>query len=637
MKTVRADVLDILRRAVGRDDATDAQLLERFLAERNEDAFRELVCRHGPMVRGVCRRLIGHLDDADDAFQAVFLVLARKGHVVRPRSAVGNWLHGVAYRTALEARTITRRRAVREKQVGDMPQPRTLRSETEPDLKALLDAELARLPERYRLPVVLCELEGRSRKDAARQLGVPEGTLSSRLAAARKMLASRLARRGLACAGAALALPAEAAVPAALITATTQVAVAANTAAPFVAALSERVVKTMLLAKLKLVSALLLTVCAATFGIVRQIPGPAVARPAEVPTAPIVAAAPEEPPAELPKRKEPEPEAKESSGWRARMLIRTWVSQIAFTADGRRLATGGPGEAELWDVTARKEHEPETFMFKMKELVTVQSVAFSPDGKLLAFGDDAGTVRIWDVVGKRELFSTSEHSATSTGLAFSRDGTLLAGVGKDGRLVVWHRLVGDVNVGVTWASIGRVEPAKDAPVTLTTVAYSPDGRLLVIGSANGTTTAYEVASLKIVWQTRFHNKRGVTSIAFSPDGKLVATCGTDERIELIDARTGKLAREIRGGSQVASVAFSEDGKTLAAAGTVEEGRGDSAVAVALWEPATGKELARLKTTLESAHMIAFSPDGKRLAVIGRERPGVANKWGGIIYVWEREK
>src|SRR5262249_7313898 len=143
----------------------------------------------------------------------VFLVLARKGNSIRSGAALGNWLYGVAYRTALEARSTARRRAAREKQVVDMPHPPTPSTSCEPDLKELLDAELARLPDRYRLAVVLCELEGRSRKDAARQLGVAEGTLSSRLATARKLLAARLTRRGLACVGATLALTVEAAVP----------------------------------------------------------------------------------------------------------------------------------------------------------------------------------------------------------------------------------------------------------------------------------------------------------------------------------------------------------------------------------------------------------------------------------------
>jgi WD40 repeat protein len=279
-------------------------------------------------------------------------------------------------------------------------------------------------------------------------------------------------------------------------------------------------------------------------------------------------------------------------------------------------------------------------MFKLKELVTVQSVAFSPDGKLLAFGDDSGTLRIWDVAGKRELFSASDHSATLNALAFSPDGTMLASVGKDGRLIL--RAGSGRGNAASWEQVRAV--TQKGPAALTTVAFSPDGRQVVIGNADGDAMAYDVASLKIIWLTK-RQKRGVAAVAYSPDGKLVATCGNDGLVELIDARSGKLVRELRDTARIASVAFSPDGKTLAAAESVEEAQGDrgpgganreTTVVVKLRDPSTGQETAILKTTLESARMVAFSPDGKRLAVIGRERPGVANKWSGIIYVWERE-
>jgi RNA polymerase sigma factor (sigma-70 family) len=163
-------------------DLTGAAMLACFIERHDEAAFEALVRRHGPMVLGVCRRVIGNHHDAEDAFQATFLVLVRKAACVRPRELVGHWLYGVAYRTALEARGRIARQRAKEQPVYDLPQP-----EAEPDspwqeLRPFLDRELARLPERYRLPVVLCDLEGGSRRDVARRLKVPEGTLSSRLA-----------------------------------------------------------------------------------------------------------------------------------------------------------------------------------------------------------------------------------------------------------------------------------------------------------------------------------------------------------------------------------------------------------------------------------------------------------------------
>ena len=181
--------------------ATDGELLARFIASRDEPAFAELVRRHGRLVFGVCRRVTGNHHLAEDAFQAVFVVLATKAAAIRPPAAVAGWLHGVACRTALRARTMSDRRRRRETAVGALPEassPAPHVMQDTPDAVALLDEEIARLPDHYRLPVVLCELEGVGRKDAARRLGINEGTLSSRLAAARKALADRLRQRGVA-------------------------------------------------------------------------------------------------------------------------------------------------------------------------------------------------------------------------------------------------------------------------------------------------------------------------------------------------------------------------------------------------------------------------------------------------------
>src|SRR5262249_38234069 len=158
-----------------------------------------------PVGLGLGRRVLGHAQDGEDAFQATFLVRARKAASAVPRGAVGNWLYGVAYRTALAARSMCARRRQRERPLDNVPHPQTEPQEPRSDVLAALDRELTRLPDKYRQVVVLCELEGRTRKEVARQLGLPEGTLSWRLAAARKMLARRLARYGPEVAGATLA------------------------------------------------------------------------------------------------------------------------------------------------------------------------------------------------------------------------------------------------------------------------------------------------------------------------------------------------------------------------------------------------------------------------------------------------
>jgi RNA polymerase sigma factor (sigma-70 family) len=268
------EVLLHLRRAVLLADGaglTDGQLLEGFVSRRDQAGLAALVHRHGPMVWGVCRRVLGNHHDAEDAFQATFLVLVRKAASVIPREVVANWLYGVAYRTALKARATVARRKGRERQVTEMPEPEAARQDLCGDLQPLLDEELSRLADKYRAVLVLCDLEGKTRKEAARQLGVPEGTVAGRLARARALLAKRLAQRGVTLSGAALAAvlsqEAAAGVPAAVVLSTIKAAglFAAGRAATGVisakaVALTEGVLKSMSLTKLETVVAVMLVV-----------------------------------------------------------------------------------------------------------------------------------------------------------------------------------------------------------------------------------------------------------------------------------------------------------------------------------------------------------------------------------------
>jgi RNA polymerase sigma factor (sigma-70 family) len=268
-----------LRRAALLQDGagmSDGQLLQCFLSGGEEAAFAALVQRHGPMVLGVCRRVLQNAHDAEDAFQATFLVFLRKAASILPREYVGNWLYGVAYRTALKARTLAAKRRVKESQVRTMPKREPLETEVWHDLQPLLDQELNRLPDKYRVPVVLCDLEGKSRKEVARQLGWPEGTLSGRLARARRLLARRLGRCGITLPAGALAAlisanAAAAAVPPPLLASTLQAAIlasagttlAAGAISTRVAFLADGVVKSMLISRLKTAGLLL-----AAFGLI---------------------------------------------------------------------------------------------------------------------------------------------------------------------------------------------------------------------------------------------------------------------------------------------------------------------------------------------------------------------------------
>jgi RNA polymerase sigma factor (sigma-70 family) len=249
---------------------TDGQLLEDYLDHQDAVALAALVQRHAPMVWGVCRRALANYYDAEDAFQATFLVLVRKAASIVPRGMVANWLYGVAQQTALKARATAARRRGREKQVAEMPDPGVVEQEFWGDLQALLDEALSRLPDKYRVVLVLCDLEGKARKEAARELGWPEGTVAGRLARARALLAKRLARHGPTVAGGALAaaLSQGASAPAAVVSSTIQAAsllaagpaVSSGLISAKVIALSEGVLKTMLVTKIKSAMAVVLVI-----------------------------------------------------------------------------------------------------------------------------------------------------------------------------------------------------------------------------------------------------------------------------------------------------------------------------------------------------------------------------------------
>jgi RNA polymerase sigma factor (sigma-70 family) len=284
MATAQMDtVIRHLRRAVLRQDGagrTDGQLLASFIDQKDEAAFEALVRRHGPMVFGVCRRVVGNHHDAEDAFQAIFLVLARKASSVRPRERLANWLHGVALRTAMKAKAMTAKRRGREKQVTEMPEPEAAQQDQWRDLQPLLDQELNGLPENYRLPILLCDLEGKTIKEAAQQLGWPQGSLAGRLARGRKLLAKRLACRGVVLSAGSLAAVsqnvASAGVPTSLMSSTVKAAamIAAGQATVAgavpakVAALTEGALKSMMLTKLsKAAVAGLVVLCLCGLGI----------------------------------------------------------------------------------------------------------------------------------------------------------------------------------------------------------------------------------------------------------------------------------------------------------------------------------------------------------------------------------
>jgi RNA polymerase sigma-70 factor (ECF subfamily) len=251
---------------------SDGQLLDLYAEGQDQAAFEAIVRRHGPMVMGVCRRVLADHHDAEDAFQATFLVLFRKARAIAARELLANWLYGVAYNMARKARAAAAKRRLREKQITEtlereVPQ----REEIRRDLLLLFDRELSRLPDRYRLPIILCALDGKAQKDAAKQLGWPIGTVSGRLARGKMILAKLLARHGLSLSTVSMVTLlsqdlASAAVPVSVVSATLKAAARiarghalSAVVSSKVAILTEGALRSMLLTRLKIVTPVLVT------------------------------------------------------------------------------------------------------------------------------------------------------------------------------------------------------------------------------------------------------------------------------------------------------------------------------------------------------------------------------------------
>ena len=271
-------------------EPSDRQLLRHYAASGDEAVFEVLVRRHAALVWGVCRRLLAQEHDAEDAFQATFLVLLRKAGAVRFQESVAGWLHAVACRVARKARVAAARRRSHEGQAEVRPVSDPFAAVEWQDLRPVLDEELARLPAKYRAPVVLCHLEGLTYAEAARRLGWPEGTVSGRLARAREKLRTRLAGRGVVLSGGALtaALANRAAAAPAVVAAAQRLAAVcalgeATVGSP-AAALAQGVLRAMRVARLAAVTTLaLVMVTTGALGYRWSASGPQPESPAAVP------------------------------------------------------------------------------------------------------------------------------------------------------------------------------------------------------------------------------------------------------------------------------------------------------------------------------------------------------------------
>jgi RNA polymerase sigma factor (sigma-70 family) len=590
-----------------RGDATDSQLLELFNQQRDEAAFESLLHRHGPMVLGVCRRVLGNEPDAEDAFQATFLILVRKAASIRTGEKLKNWLYGVACRTALEARRARAKRRAREAHV--VPRIEAPASVPENDLRTVLDEELARLPEKYQEVILLCDLEGKGRKEVAGQLGCPEGTVASRLVRARGLLAKRLTRHGFGPSAGALtttmlaADEASASLPPSWLYSTIKVANtllsgrvgAAGVVSARVAALVEGVMKNMLLSKLKIATAVILALGVLTGGTVAlSYRALAVKQPQANKKAATSSSGGRTPMVEV---------------WQERAVLKDHgdlVYSVAFAPNGKLFATAGlDGTVKLW----------ETATARLKATLPgddrgVFSVTFSPDGKTLASGH-SGMVKLWDVATEKER-KTWKIEQFIIALAFSPDGKSLAAGYGSGNLNLWDVATGKERIALQggWPrSTGGGGPG----LLAMSVAFSPDGKLLAAGRYDHTVKLWDVATGKE--KSSFNGHTGpVFSVSFSPDGKTLASGSGDGTVRLWDVATGKeKATLLKDAHWLLCVAFSPDGRTLAA-GILPNDKDKKEYVVKLWDVKSGKERDVLTGYRDMAiSSLAFSPDGKLLA------------------------
>jgi RNA polymerase sigma factor (sigma-70 family) len=627
---------------------TDGELLEEYLFQRNEAAFGALVRRHGPMVLGVCRRILGNQADADDAFQATFLVFVRKAAAIRSRGQVGNWLYGVAYYTALKAKTMIRRRRTKEREAG-AAQPPHAAAEVSQQVQALLDAELSALPDKYRVPLVLCELEGRTIKETAHHLGWPQGTVATRLTRGRALLKKRLSRHGLALSSGALAAVlapgmATANVPPLLMDVTLKTAMLSTSTAALpagtvtgkVAALTEGVLKAMLLNKLRLGSGVALAVLFLAFGL------GSLASPAT----PIQLAL------------EPKtPNAVPATTWSETENPGTWqevatlkghtavVVCVAFSPEGKKMASASyDGTVKLWDVAERREIA--TVRHVNREAF---QVVFSPDGKTMATTGADGSVRIWDAQTGNELITYKGHGKEVYGVAFTPDGkTVVSG---DGAGAI-HFM--DASSGKKTYNLVECHQAG-----IHQLRFTPDGKTLVTSGYDKTLKVWRwdaAKGLRELLAVEAGKAQGIYGLSLSPDGKTVAvTC--DGALKVYDVASGKPASKLEQSDyrtvndrieQWNCPAFSPDGKTLAASRIRADKDGENGVQarseICLWDTATGKIRQTLPVDAPIQSM-TFSPDGTMLAIgcAGKRKysltdgQSVEKEPGGSVKLWTLKK
>jgi RNA polymerase sigma factor (sigma-70 family) len=627
-------LLSHIRRLADDAPPPDDDCLERFIARGDAAAFETLVRRHGPAVFRVCRAVLGDVHAAEDAFQATFLTLARRAATLRKRRSLASWLYKVAHRIAVRARRCEASQA--RLACTALPRPAVDPADEVSwrEVRAIFFEEIAALPERYRAPLLLCCLEGKTRDEAAEQLGCVTGALKIRLERGRKLLRDRLARRGLGLSAGLLATQltaagAEAAVPTLLSDAAVRAGVGvraggkiADLVSARVAELSEQAVRAFAFDSLKSVLPAAL-ICGALVaggvslllrdGAAEALPDmPAVAeRSADGAT---IANAAESPPARTDVQGDPLPAEAVSRLGSLRLRHGRHATSVRYAPTGKTLVTTGPDGVRTWETATGKQiHSLTARMSGM----SFSGAPLTPDGKHVLTADDAG-IHLWEMATAKQVRSFGNNKYLFGCL--SPDGKRVSALASDDRQTVEVFEVESGKLLASWSPEGGPRCG---------IAFSPDGRsVLIDGVVRAGTPPRDDNVLRFFdartgVERRYINlgTRIPNRVVFSPDGARLAVICVGEkpferRLFVLDTATGKDLLRIEapknevilGQDYISVVAFTPEGTSLVTAG--------GSPGLIEWDVVTGKEIRRFGQGTMNANDLTFSPDGKTVAVAG---------------------